>query len=125
MRAFWISVARAESMPCWPCSFLWRDDFALAWVFPVDLVVWPECAWVVEVFLWAVVVVAVVANAGAARTAADSRNARLARDKSMLVTSRVKFLDVRSEFYLNAHRVCQQKGIGTRRMRIVTITKVQ
>jgi hypothetical protein len=35
-------------------------------------------------------VVVVVANAGAAATAADSRNARLARDKSMLVTSKDK-----------------------------------
>jgi hypothetical protein len=82
MRAFWISVARAESMPCWPCDFLWCDDFEVLWDFEDDLVVWEECA-EVEVFLCVVVVVVVVANAGAAVTAADSRNARLARDKSI------------------------------------------
>ena len=50
---------------------------------------WEECV-EVEVFLCVVVVVVVVANAGTAATAADSRNARLARDKSMLVTSKIR-----------------------------------
>jgi hypothetical protein len=59
---------------------LWCDDFEVLWDFEDDLVVWDECV-ELEVFLWVVVVVS--AKTGTATTAADSRNARLARDKSI------------------------------------------
>lgn len=68
----------------------------------------------------------VVARAGAATNTAESRNARLARTKSIAwIPQKMKVPGRCSKFYVNVHVVCHKNGWPLEECKSNRMTKVQ